>query len=210
MLAPSKAGPRPPVAERLATVIFSAPATTVLQLPLWRRAWAVCLTSRLPRLDCGAIDESTSPRCRRALRRGFFIAHRRGTPELGEPAGPRTARWAAVERCPGGACGCRPGQGGEDRVTLLALRSRPREAGHISDRARPGRRRQAPNTPPIAGEAPVEERSQHHIYPPLARPWFAVARPAATSTQSKHGENWMSRTNDRVRRLQAACATTAR
>ena len=40
------------------------------------------------------------------------------------------------ERCPGGACGCRPGQGGEDRVTLLAFRSRPREAGHISDRAR--------------------------------------------------------------------------
>ena len=30
-------------------------------------------------------------------------------PELGEPAGPRTARGAAVERRLGGACGCRPG-----------------------------------------------------------------------------------------------------
>ena len=44
--------------------------------------------------------------------------------------------WAAAlvwpERCPGGACGCRPGQGGEDSVTLLAFRSRPREAGHIA------------------------------------------------------------------------------
>jgi hypothetical protein len=42
--------------------------------------------------------------------------------------------WAAAlvwpERCPGGACGCRPGQGGEDRVpTRLSL---PREAGHIA------------------------------------------------------------------------------
>ena len=34
------------------------------------------------------------------------------------------------ERCPGGAWGCRPGQGGEYRMTLLAFRSRPREAGH--------------------------------------------------------------------------------
>jgi hypothetical protein len=32
---------------RPCAVIYSASATTVL--PLWRRAWAVCLTSRLPR-----------------------------------------------------------------------------------------------------------------------------------------------------------------
>jgi hypothetical protein len=48
----------------------------------------------------------------------------------------RAAALVWPERRPGDACGCRPGQGGEDRVTLLAFRSRPGEAGHISDRTR--------------------------------------------------------------------------
>jgi hypothetical protein len=53
----------------------------------------------------------------------------------------------------------------------------PRGAGRSAER--PVRRRRARNTPPIAGEAPVTERSQHHIYPPLSRPWVDVPRPAA-------------------------------
>jgi hypothetical protein len=85
-----------------------------------------------------------------------MLRPRRGGGIVFEAAWRRVARWWRVrdftlelaltdieeargpERCPGGACGCRPGQGGEEggRVTLLAFRSRPREAGHICMRAR--------------------------------------------------------------------------
>jgi hypothetical protein len=81
------------------------------------------------------------PRCRAAMAGGMGLLQGKvGAP----PCGPevrllgcsrlptsRKPKLGWPERCPGGACGCRPGQGVEDRVTLLAFRSRPREAGHI-------------------------------------------------------------------------------
>jgi hypothetical protein len=84
-----------------------------------------------PGRDRGALDGAGVALGPRALkeRRGCCISTAAARESLGN-------LWAAAlvwpERCPGGACGCRPGQGGEDRVTLLAFRSRPREAGHIA------------------------------------------------------------------------------
>jgi hypothetical protein len=98
-----------------------------------------------PRL-IGTMAYSAASRCRSHGLGGFPGANCSVDAGCGDPAGstrdlsPRLCDFreagCLAERCPGGACGCRPGQGGEDRVTLLAFRSRPREAVHISDRAR--------------------------------------------------------------------------